>query len=97
VDGERGDVGGADDTADRERRPQLIAAREADRARELAGRGHLRRLWTLPGHGRALGLWRAQDVAEMQAIVESLPLYTWMSVQTTPLTPHHSDPALTSS
>jgi len=26
VDGERGDVGGADDAADRERRPQLIAA-----------------------------------------------------------------------
>ena len=33
----------------------------------------------------------------MQAIVESLPLYDWMSVQTTPLTPHPSDPALASS
>ncbi len=72
-------------------------AREADRARELAGQGHLLRLWTLPGHGHALGLWRAQDVAGMQAIVVSLPLYAWMSVQTTPLTPHPSDPALTSS
>jgi muconolactone delta-isomerase len=72
-------------------------AREADRARELAGQGHLLRLWTLPGQGRALGLWHARDTAGMQAIVESLPLDAWMSVQVTPLTPHPSDPALTSS
>jgi muconolactone delta-isomerase len=29
----------------------------------------------------------------MQAILEALPLYAWMSVQTTPLSPHPSDPA----
>jgi muconolactone delta-isomerase len=29
----------------------------------------------------------------MQAIVESLPLDAWMTVQTMPLTPHPSDPA----
>src|SRR3954447_23146160 len=69
---------------------------EADRARELAGQGHLRRLWMLPGQGRALGLWRADDITGMQVILASLPLYAWMSVQTTPLTPHPSDPALTS-
>jgi muconolactone delta-isomerase len=68
-------------------------ASEADRARELAGQGHLLRLWTLPGQGRALGLWRAHDTAGMQAILASLPLDGWMSVQTTPLTPHPSDPA----
>jgi len=72
-------------------------AREAERARELAGQEHLRRLWILPpgpGGGRALGLWQAQDEAEMQAITESLPLYDWMTVQTTPLTQHPSDPAI---
>jgi len=73
-----------------------ITRREADRARELAGQGYLERLWTLPGEGRALGLWRAPDSAAMDAIVESLPLSPWMSVQTTPLTPHPSDPALAS-
>jgi muconolactone delta-isomerase len=67
-------------------------AREAERARELAGQGHLLRLWALPGGGRSLGLWRAQDAAEMQAILTSLPLDAWMTVQTTPLTPHPSDP-----
>jgi muconolactone delta-isomerase len=69
-------------------------AREAQCARELAGQEHLLRLWALPGEGRALGLWRAKDAAEMQAILVSLPQYAWMSVQITPLTPHPSDPAL---
>jgi muconolactone delta-isomerase len=30
----------------------------------------------------------------LQGILESLPLYDWMSVQTTPLTSHPSDPPL---
>jgi muconolactone delta-isomerase len=72
-------------------------AREAERTHELAGQGHLVRLWVLPGQGRALGLWRARDAAEMQAILESLPLYAWMIVQTTPLTQHPSDPAIAGS
>ncbi len=71
-------------------------AREAQRARELAGQGHLLRLWRLPGQSRALGLWRARDPAEMQAILKSLPLDAWMTVEATPLTPHPSDPVLPS-
>jgi muconolactone delta-isomerase len=70
-------------------------ARQADHPRELAGQGHLRRLWMRSGQGRALGLWQADDAGEMQAILASLPLYAWMSVLTTPLSPHPSDPALT--
>jgi len=70
--------------------------REASRARELAGEGHLERLWRLAGEGQSLGLWRAADEADMQAILESLPLYDWMTVQTTTLTPHPSDPPLAS-
>jgi muconolactone delta-isomerase len=57
-------------------------AREAERAHELAEQGHLLRLWTLPakqGESRSLGLWRAQDALEMQAILESLPLDVWMT------------------
>jgi muconolactone delta-isomerase len=68
-------------------------AREAERAYELAGQGHLLRLWALPGEGRSLGLWRAQDAAGMAAILKTLPLDSWMTVQTTPLTRHPSDPA----
>ena len=66
-------------------------AGEAKSARALAGQGRLLRLWRLPT-GDALGLWRARDAAEMHAIMESLPLYPWMTVGTTPLTPHPSDP-----
>ena len=68
-------------------------ASEAERAHELAGQGHLLRLWALPGEGRSLGLWQAQDAAEMRAILKSLPLDAWMTVQTWPLTRHPSDPA----
>jgi muconolactone delta-isomerase len=72
----------------------VVEAREADRARELADEGHLERLWRLPGEGLALGLWRAGDAEDMEAMLESLPLRDWMTVQTTPLTPHPSDPPL---
>ena len=70
--------------------------REAQRARELGRQGHLVRLWALPpedGVSSALGLWRAGGDAEMRAIVEALPVYPYVKTQTTPLTPHPSDPA----
>jgi muconolactone delta-isomerase len=71
-----------------------IEAREARRAKELAGQGHLLRLWRLPGPSRALGLWNAGNPAEMQAILKSLPMDPWMTVETTPLSRHPSDPAM---
>jgi muconolactone delta-isomerase len=75
-----------------------IEAREAQRAYELAEQGHLLRLWMLPGAARmsrALGLWRAQDAAEMRAMLASLPLDVWMTVETTPLSQHPNDPSVT--
>ncbi len=68
-------------------------AGEAARTHELADQGYLERLWVLPGQGRNLGLWRAQDSTEMQGIVDSLPLDPWMATDITPLTSHPSDPA----
>lgn len=73
---------------------EVTEAREASRARELAGEGYLERLWALPGEGQELGLWRADDDAGLEAIMESLPLRDWMTVQITSLTPHPGDPAL---
>jgi muconolactone delta-isomerase len=70
---------------------------EAQRAQQLAGQGNLLRLWMLPAEApgtRVLGLWRAGDAGDMQGILRSLPLDAWMTVQTTPLSPHPSDPAL---
>jgi muconolactone delta-isomerase len=67
-------------------------AREARRAKELAAHGHLLRLWRLPGPSRALGLWNAGDAAELQAMLRSLPLDPWMTIETVPLSRHPSDP-----
>jgi muconolactone delta-isomerase len=77
-----------------------IARREAARAGELAGDGALARLWLLPveaGQTRELGLWRTSDEQRMQAIVASLPMSSWMTVETVPLSAHPSDPAAVSS
>jgi muconolactone delta-isomerase len=85
-----------DGTADAAARDAIAA--EAVRARELAADGHLLRLWRLPpggpGDPGALGLWRARDVAEMQAIARSLPLDPWMRTDITPLSTHPGDPVL---
>jgi len=76
-------------------------AAEGVRARELAAEGHLLRLWRLPrrspGDPGVLGLWRARDADEMQAIVRTLPLDSWMRTDITPLSTHPSDPVLASS
>jgi len=77
-----------------------ITRREAARAGELAGDGALARLWLLPvedGQTRALGLWRTSDEQRMQAILDSLPMSSWMTVETIPLSAHPSDPAAVSS
>ncbi len=73
---------------------QDTKAREAQAAHDLAGQGHLLRLWALPGAGRTLGLYQARDALQMEAILASLPLAPWMTVDTTPLSPHPSDPAI---
>jgi muconolactone delta-isomerase len=73
-----------------------VKAAEADRARELAAEGRLVRLWTppvKPGEWCTWGLWSADDAAGLTATLESLPLYPWMAVEATPLSPHPSDPA----
>jgi len=69
--------------------------REAQRARELAGHGHLKRLWDLRTETtarRTLGLWNAGNTAQMSTILESLPLYAWMTLEITPLAAHPNDP-----
>lgn len=71
-------------------------AREAQHVRDLAKRGHLKRLWALQtetNERRRLGLWNANHATEMNSIVESLPLNPWMTHTISPLTRHPSDPA----
>ena len=73
------------------------AAIEAERARArvLAEQGHLVRIWRPRRRGWAnVGLWRAANEAELRSILESLPLFPWMSIDIRPLDPHPSDPPL---
>ena len=72
-----------------------LRAAEAVRAAEIAKAGHLIRLWRPPlgpGEWRSIGLFRAADEAELRKVLASLPLYIWMKVTITPLTPHPNDP-----
>jgi muconolactone D-isomerase len=69
---------------------------ESVAAGRLATDGHLIRLWrplSKAGGPNALGLYRAGDRAELDKLVEALPLYDWMHVTVTPLASHPNDPA----
>ena len=77
--------------AEREER----TAGEATRVAELVRQGHALRVWKpLPDDGRwrALGLYRAANDTELQAILESLPLYPWMEISIRALAEHPNDP-----
>ena len=72
---------------------------EVTRVAELAAQGHALRVWKpLPadGRSRAVGLYRAADDTELQAILDSLPLRPWMEISVRALAEHPNDPALRS-
>ncbi|MGX1267451.1 muconolactone Delta-isomerase family protein [Streptomyces phaeoluteigriseus] len=70
-----------------------IRAAEAVRARELTAGGHLARLWRPVGELRSIGLWRADDEADLrERVLGTLPLWPWMTAIVTPLQSHPNDP-----
>jgi muconolactone D-isomerase len=72
---------------------------EADRVSVLATEGHVLRVWRPTpddGRWRATSLYRADDEAELNTILESLPLYPWMTISVRALAPHPNDPAVVS-
>jgi muconolactone D-isomerase len=75
---------------------ELRTAGEGTRVAELAAQGHALRVWKpLPedGRSRVIGLYRAADDTELQAILDSLPLRPWMEISVTALAEHPNDPA----
>jgi muconolactone delta-isomerase len=73
-----------------------IRTHEAARSRELAAQGHLLRLWRpplQPGEWRTLGLFAADDGAQLEKVLASMPLRVWRTDEITPLSPHPNDPA----
>jgi muconolactone D-isomerase len=80
-------------TADAELQQRVSA--ESERVAELAANGHVLRVWKpVPDDGRwrAVGLYRAADDAELERILASLPLHSWMEITTRPLADHPNDP-----
>jgi muconolactone D-isomerase len=71
-----------------------LTAAEATAAANLAERGHLIRLWKIPGSRdiSAIGLYRTRTRAELDALLAGLPLYDWMRVTVTTLESHPNDP-----
>lgn len=68
---------------------------EASAAAALARDGHLVRLWrepVAPGETRAIGLYRADDDAQLDGLLGDLPLNDWMHFTVTPLSSHPNDP-----
>lgn len=71
-----------------------ITTRERARAAELTATGHLLRIWRVPGQFENWGLWRASDMAQLEAILASLPARAWMTrIDIVTLAVHPSDPA----
>ena len=69
---------------------------EASAAADLVRDGHLVRLWKPPvaaGETKAVGLYRADSKAQLDRLLDALPLADWMNVLVTPLEPHPNDPA----
>lgn len=69
-----------------------LRLRERDAAELLAARGHLVRLWRVPGQWANWGLWRANSEDELRALIATLPLHPFMQINIHPTEPHPSDP-----
>lgn len=69
-----------------------LIEREALRARELASRGVILRLWRSPGRWANVGIWQAEDASELHEAIASLPFFEWLDVRVEPLARHPSDP-----
>ncbi len=70
-----------------------LLVKEAERARQLADAGILRRLWRVPGRRANWGLWTAQTTDELHAALSSLPLFPYLNITVHPLASHPNDPA----
>jgi muconolactone delta-isomerase len=72
-----------------------VRAREAAHSNDLIAQGHLLRLWRpplRPGEWRTLGLFAADDDAQLEQVLASMPLRVWRTDEVTPLAPHPNDP-----
>jgi muconolactone delta-isomerase len=78
-----------------EREVANVRSLEAARASELVREGHVLRLWRpplQPGEWRTIGLFAAEDPADLERTLASMPLRRWRTDDVIPLGPHANDP-----
>jgi muconolactone D-isomerase len=73
---------------------KTLFAKEAERGKQLAAEGILRRLWRIPGRRANWGIWTAATVDELHAALASLPMFPHLDITVHPLAAHPNDPRL---
>ena len=71
---------------------QGMKAKEAALGAELAAKNVFLRQWRVPGRRETWTLWEAADATELQAHLESLPLYPFFDITVHSLAEHPRDP-----
>ena len=67
---------------------EALVARETARGRELVAAGMIEAIWRIPGRTANVAIWRCADADELHAALCSLPAYSWMGIDVTPLATH---------
>ena len=78
---------------DESAREQLLEAEQL-RGRELIEAGKIRAIWRIPGGFENVGIWDVADATELHHLLTTLPLFKWLSVDTTALAKHPLSPFL---
>jgi muconolactone D-isomerase len=65
-----------------------LRAGERARAQELRDAGILKRLWRVPGRNATVGLYEAEDPAQLHDALMSLPMAPWLDVTVEALATH---------
>jgi muconolactone D-isomerase len=67
---------------------EKLRAGERQRATELREKGHLKRLWRIPGKWGTVGLYEATDATELHDLLASLPMWRYTDMRVEPLAQH---------
>ncbi|MGI8393121.1 muconolactone Delta-isomerase [Leucobacter sp. W1038] len=70
-----------------------LSVEERTMAADLAQKGHLVRMWRVPGRRENWGLWRAENATQLHEILSALPVWPFMSVKVQELAVHPVDPS----
>jgi muconolactone D-isomerase len=65
-----------------------LIKRELERGLALMSEGVIKHMWRPVGRGRVVSIWAAKDADELQAALTSLPIWSYVAWEVTPLATH---------